>query len=178
MITENLSTLKIHRLTQEQYNREYEAGNIDSKAIYIIPDETDDTSMLVVTPLDMTVNETEDGFTITGRASHGAGEIFDAAQANRKVVFYIEDNYYALVHYKQEVAYFVDARVFDYDANISHCEIDSVQRFTFRSKGVGGSSEGAITQDQIDSLELIAVDDIDAICAQAAQNIDDGEVTD
>lgn len=38
MITENLSTLKIHKLTQEQYDRELEAGNIDGSALYLTPD--------------------------------------------------------------------------------------------------------------------------------------------
>lgn len=39
MITENLSTLKIHKLTQEQYDRELEAGRIEGNAIYLTPDK-------------------------------------------------------------------------------------------------------------------------------------------
>lgn len=39
MITENLSTLKIHKLTKEQYDREFEAGRIDPNALYLTPDE-------------------------------------------------------------------------------------------------------------------------------------------
>ena len=39
MITENLSTLKIHKLTQKQYERELAAGRIDENAIYLTPDE-------------------------------------------------------------------------------------------------------------------------------------------
>lgn len=39
MITENLSILKIHKLTQEQYDREFAAGNIDETALYLTPDE-------------------------------------------------------------------------------------------------------------------------------------------
>ena len=31
--------LNIHRLTQEQYDRELAAGNIDDNAIYLTPDE-------------------------------------------------------------------------------------------------------------------------------------------
>ena len=38
MITENLSTLKIHKLSQAQYERELAAGRIDENAIYLIPD--------------------------------------------------------------------------------------------------------------------------------------------
>lgn len=38
MNTENLSTLTIHKLTQAQYDRELEAGNIDSNALYLTPE--------------------------------------------------------------------------------------------------------------------------------------------
>lgn len=44
MITENLSTLKIHRLTQEQYDRELASGNIDESAFYLTPEESIDLS--------------------------------------------------------------------------------------------------------------------------------------
>jgi hypothetical protein len=45
LITENLSTLKIHKLTQAQYERELEAGRIDPSAMYLTPadEETDPT---------------------------------------------------------------------------------------------------------------------------------------
>ena len=39
MITENLSTLKLHKLTQAQYDRELEAGRIDESAMYLTPDD-------------------------------------------------------------------------------------------------------------------------------------------
>ena len=39
MITENLATLNIHKLTQEQYNRELLAGNIDENALYFTTDD-------------------------------------------------------------------------------------------------------------------------------------------
>jgi hypothetical protein len=39
LITENLSTLKIHKLTQAQYDRELEEGRIDENALYLTPDE-------------------------------------------------------------------------------------------------------------------------------------------
>lgn len=44
MNTENLSTLKIHKLTQAQYDRELAAGNIDENALYLTPDEAVDLS--------------------------------------------------------------------------------------------------------------------------------------
>lgn len=45
MITENLSTLKIHKLTQEQYDRELAVGNLDETALYLTPDEEIDLSL-------------------------------------------------------------------------------------------------------------------------------------
>lgn len=47
MITENLTTLKIHKLTQAQYERELEAGRIDENALYITPD--DDNKEVTIT---------------------------------------------------------------------------------------------------------------------------------
>ena len=37
-ITQNLPTLRIHKLTQEQYDRESAAGRIEETAIYLTPD--------------------------------------------------------------------------------------------------------------------------------------------
>lgn len=42
MKTTNVSTLKIHNLTQAQYDRELANGNIDENAIYLTPDNTED----------------------------------------------------------------------------------------------------------------------------------------
>lgn len=39
LITENISTLKINKLTQAQYERELAAGRIDEYALYLTPDE-------------------------------------------------------------------------------------------------------------------------------------------
>ena len=39
MITNDVSTLKIHKLTQAQYDRELAAGNLDENALYLTPDE-------------------------------------------------------------------------------------------------------------------------------------------
>lgn len=39
MITENLSTLKINKLTQEQYEREKSAGRLDEAAFYLTPEK-------------------------------------------------------------------------------------------------------------------------------------------
>lgn len=42
MITENLSTLKINKLSKAQYERELAAGRIDEYALYLIPDTNSD----------------------------------------------------------------------------------------------------------------------------------------
>ena len=39
MITENLSTLKIHKLTDSQYQREKDAGRLDEFALYLTPEK-------------------------------------------------------------------------------------------------------------------------------------------
>lgn len=38
MKTENISTLKINKLTQTQYDREIENGNVEENALYLIPE--------------------------------------------------------------------------------------------------------------------------------------------
>ena len=38
MITENLSTLRIHKLTQKQFDRESAAENLEKTALYLTPD--------------------------------------------------------------------------------------------------------------------------------------------
>ncbi len=57
LITENLSTLKIHKLTQEQYDRELAAGNIDENAIYLTPDAEEEVRYIAqdTAPDDTTV---------------------------------------------------------------------------------------------------------------------------
>lgn len=42
MITKNVDTLKMYKLTQEQYDRELAAGRIDETALYLTPDKTND----------------------------------------------------------------------------------------------------------------------------------------
>ena len=72
MITQNVSTLKIHRLTQEQYDRELAAGRIDENAIYLTPDEEVDLTGYATEEY---VNAaTED---LKNELLGGAGEAFD-----------------------------------------------------------------------------------------------------
>lgn len=42
MNIQNLSTLRIHQLTQEQYDREKAAGNLEANAIYLVTNAVGD----------------------------------------------------------------------------------------------------------------------------------------
>ena len=57
MITENLSTLKIHKLTQGQYDRELAAGNIDENAIYLTPDDNNNNNVITEYDIEKTYEE-------------------------------------------------------------------------------------------------------------------------
>ena len=46
MIVQNLSTLKINKMSQAQYDRELAAGNLDSDELYLIPETMSETSGL------------------------------------------------------------------------------------------------------------------------------------
>ena len=58
MITENLSTLKINRLTQEQYDTALTNGSINANELYLTPDdnELDTSSFLRVTDVGSAVD--------------------------------------------------------------------------------------------------------------------------
>ena len=47
MITENLSTLKINKLTKAQYDREVTNGTIDENALYLVPDASSDYMSMI-----------------------------------------------------------------------------------------------------------------------------------
>lgn len=66
MITENLSTLEIHKLTQEQYNRALSEGRINEKAIYLTPDDASSEDLISIEDIDEICGRTiEDGITLT-----------------------------------------------------------------------------------------------------------------
>lgn len=58
MLTENLSTLKINRLTQEQYDAALTNGNINANELYLTPDdnELDTSAFLRVTDVGSAVD--------------------------------------------------------------------------------------------------------------------------
>lgn len=62
MISENLSTLKIHKLTKEQYERELAAGKIDPTALYLTPDASEEIDLDNFLVADKTGAEANDGY--------------------------------------------------------------------------------------------------------------------
>ena len=59
MKTENVSTLKIHKLSQEQYDRELAAGRLEDDAIYMTPGEEIDLSpYATITQMNNKANKT------------------------------------------------------------------------------------------------------------------------
>lgn len=81
MKTENVSTLKIHKLTQAQYDREAEAGTLDEHAIYITPDEVEIVSIEGGGTGATTVPDALKQLTIL--ATYGGGQIGDGASTMR-----------------------------------------------------------------------------------------------
>ena len=59
-ITESLSTLKIHKLTQEQYNAKLENGTLDDNALYLTPNEEIDLSPYAIKDEITSTYETKD----------------------------------------------------------------------------------------------------------------------
>lgn len=97
MITENLSTLKIHKLTQAQYNRALAAGNIDENALYLTPDEKQNITITSSnwTNLSQTVSVAgiTDSTTVivapapSSHSSYCEAGVYCSAQANGSLTF-------------------------------------------------------------------------------------------
>lgn len=83
MITNNVSTLKINKLTQAQYDRELAAGRIDENALYLTPDEEIDLTNYY------TKNETYNKTEIDNKipTSLPASDVYDWAKAATKPTY-------------------------------------------------------------------------------------------
>lgn len=90
MITENLSTLKIHKLSQAQYDRELAAGRIDANALYITPDEAIDYD-------DRYYTETEIDIKLSNKADSSHGNHVPEIQPASDKVFLRNDNTWATI---------------------------------------------------------------------------------
>lgn len=75
MITTNVPTLKIHKLTQAQYDRELANGNIDESAFYLTPDNEGASSDSYIIPIyrgDDDALHIEESFNYSGDALFNA----------------------------------------------------------------------------------------------------------
>lgn len=65
--TQNVPNLRIHKLTQEQYNNALEAGFIEDNAIYLTPDDgAEEVEFISIEDIDEICGGTiEDGVTLT-----------------------------------------------------------------------------------------------------------------
>lgn len=89
MITENVSTLKIHRLTQAQYDRELAAGTLDENALYLTPDSTNLEQYIDETELNTALNTKANVTHASQHASSGSDPITPAdIQAFNQVSVY------------------------------------------------------------------------------------------
>lgn len=110
MNTKNLETLKIHKLTQAQYDRELAAGNIDENALYLTPDDNViSTNMMVVTGT--VADEADPTFTADSyydlTTDKTYEEVLEHVNNGGYVVFYLKESqqWYALdKYYGNEVA--------------------------------------------------------------------------
>lgn len=66
MITNDVSTLKIHKLTQAQYDRELAAGRLDENALYLTPDEDIEIADVVGLQASLDAKFDKSGGTVTG----------------------------------------------------------------------------------------------------------------
>lgn len=80
MITENLQTLKIHKLSGEQYKRELESGNADVTALYLTPADEDKYIIPVNHYLDT------NSYVLDSRYVFDFGSLADMCQRGRNVI--------------------------------------------------------------------------------------------
>ena len=83
MITENVTTLNIHKLTQEQYNRELLAGNIDENAIYLTTDDSQEQIENISEALNTIQEELDDkADKSTSLSGYGITDAYTKAQVD------------------------------------------------------------------------------------------------
>ena len=153
MITENLSTLKIHKLTQAQYDRELAAGRLDPTAIYLTPDEEVDLSAYATIEQLNQKADTEHTHDIDDITNIQASldQLFEDAKA------YTEDVFSGAVSAEHNH----DNRYY----TIS--DIDS--KLDAKADNTHNHNDLYYTKTEFSAMELVSVDDIDAICGTTNQ---------
>ena len=89
MITENLSTLKIYKLSQEQYDKRLEDGNIEANALYMTPDaayENIDEFRRDLDKLESSLENIKDGSVTVANATTATTATKATQDGNGKVI--------------------------------------------------------------------------------------------
>lgn len=86
MITENVSTLKLNKLTNEQYERELDAGNINENEFYLTPDDSYSKSDIeMMLPKAVVANAEYDGDCV----NISSPELIELRKSKREVIVYL-----------------------------------------------------------------------------------------
>lgn len=96
MKTENLSTLKINKLTDKQYKREYEAGNIKANELYLTPDNTEQEIQNLQDNIDL-LDEKINTLSSGGLTREIVSTLPDILEANEQTIYMVgpkDDNTY------------------------------------------------------------------------------------
>ncbi len=192
MITENKSTLKLHKLSEQQYKREYTAGNTDNTDFYLTPD-----SSILFTPqmlsesqkaqarANLGIQENGDASqlliaSITGKStlSHTFEQLYSHAVNNGLLVLYNGSVYCTLISYNNSYLTFINMSssglaqiyVVHNDNNVSffeetfqvHSAIDEALNNKFKIIRIDELTT-AIDYTSYDLLELLAADNYVAV---------------
>lgn len=154
MITENLSALKIHKLTQEQYDRELAAGNIDESALYLTPDE--DEEAWAVKPLIINADDapTTGSNSVSGipifTIDYSPSDLKAHADAGGRVFIVRYNRYYEMYEATDEAAKFrfvevTDSQVDGYYAVLDTNKAMTITKTTHKAR-IENTSGGAVGQ--------------------------------
>ena len=167
MITENLSTLKLNKLTQAQYDRELAAGTLERNALYLTPDEDIDLSGYATTDQILYITNTYETKTNASAKLESAKQYTDSKTSQA-------------VEGKADIVHsHAISDVTNLQSSLSSLQDLLTSRVptsrTINGKSLGSnvtlsaSDVGAYSKTQIDEMVLITIDDIDTICGASIQ---------
>jgi hypothetical protein len=182
MITENVSTLKIHKLTKAQYERELEAGRIDENALYLTPDEEVDMSLYAtveqlngkadeehshaiseVDELQSTLDEIENSISEKANTSHSHA-ISDVTNLQTTL-----DGINGSISGKADSEHsHAISDITDLETTLEN-NLNEAKSYTDTEIDNHTHDDRYCSKEEIENLELITVDDIDTICGSTIQ---------
>lgn len=146
MKTESLSTLKIHKLTKAQYDRELAAGRIDENALYLTPDE----GIADATTSDSGLMSPSDKIKLDGVASTYAtktelAEDISSLENSKSDKDHTHDNYSG-VGKDVSTSGIAGAEIFnDYTNNVASGKYSHAEGYATTSSGDHSHAEGSST---------------------------------